>query len=101
MKKYRVKHNSLDDYLLPWVVQQWYPYSRCQKRFGRWCIIAKFYRRGDARLFIRELREEQRPTHSELIPKCMKKENPLWTSAEKLSKVSKSLANARRMQGWT
>lgn len=99
-KKYRVRHNSQDDYLLPWVVSQWYPYNRHQKRFGRWCVIAKFYRRGDARLLIGELKEKQRKP-GETIHRKLVKENPLWPSSAKLQEISRNLANARRMQGWT
>lgn len=69
-KKYRQAYDINAIGLLPWVVEQWYPMENAFQG-GRWCIIAGFYRRSDARMFVRELRVDQRPIHSELIPHCM------------------------------
>ena len=91
MKKYRVAHDATADYYLPWMVEQFYPNAGADQ-LGMWCLIARFYRRDDARLFVRELREAQRPTHSELIPKCMKestktKVKGMWALALELAEA--------------
>lgn len=52
-------------------------------------VEGEFYSRKNARLFLKALKEAQRP-----------KKNPPWTSSVMIQRVSKSLAAARRMQGW-
>ncbi len=97
--KWKVTSGGMID--LPWLVKR-EGHARTQDgKFPVWWIIAKFAVREDARLFVRALRESHRDPHSELIPKCMKKqkENPLWPSDSKLRDIARQLEYARRIQG--
>jgi hypothetical protein len=52
-KKFRLQYAINADGLLPWAVEQWYAWTIGGRPAGRWCVIGRFYRRSDGRVFLR------------------------------------------------